>query len=304
MPSLQHTLFKLSAVQLRKAISMDISQIAGLRRVLDISSVALYLPMGVSSRSMQVNGVPAEWLSYAGADPASVLLFLHGGGYAVGSPQTHRGLAGRIAQESGIPALLIDYRLAPEHPFPAALQDAVHAYQWLLEEGYAPERIVLAGDSAGGGLCLSTLLSLRELALPLPRACVCLSPWVDLSFSGESAQRFAEEDPIVSVKEVRNWAHAYAGDYPVGHPMISPLFADLGGLPPVLIQASENEVLSDDALRLAQRLQAAGNPVELQTWAGVLHVWQLFWRLVPEAEEAIEQIGAFIGEQLARRQAA
>ncbi|MDX2283994.1 MAG: alpha/beta hydrolase [Bacteroidia bacterium] len=288
-------MLRLSVWNVQRLIRMDVAHIPDLRRTLDLSSRALTLPFRMEAKPLNIGQMRAEWLiGSQSQETRRVLLFVHGGGYAVGSLQTHRGLAGAIAQAAGARCLLIDYRLAPEHPFPAGLEDAALAYQYLLQQGYAPHEIAIAGDSAGGGLSLALLLSLRELGVPLPAACVCMSPWVDLTFSGESAKTFASQDPIVLVPQVRGWADVYAGRYALEHPMISPLYADLSGLPPVLIQASDSEVLTDDARRLGARLAAAGNDVTLQIWPGTLHVWQLFWRYIPEAEDAVARIGRFL----------
>ena len=189
MPSLQHTLFKLSVNNIQKTMSFQPDWIPRIRKIIDRASRFLVIPKGVKVRSTKIGERDAEWLRPVGADKDKVLLFLHGGGYAVGSLQTHRALAARIAQLAGIRALIIDYRLAPEHPFPAGLEDAVYAYKWLLNQGYESDHIVIAGDSAGGGLTISTQLILRDMQLPMPAASVCMSPWIDLEFTGESAKK-------------------------------------------------------------------------------------------------------------------
>lgn len=294
MPSFQSLFFRLSTQALSTSVRMDVASIPQIRRLLEYSALPLYLPGGVQTRRFRLANLPAEWYLPRGCDREHVLLYLHGGGYAVGSLDTHRGLVARLAQAAGIAALQVEYRLAPEHPFPAALQDAVHAYEWLLAQGYPPSRITLAGDSAGGGLCMATQLALREMGKPLPAGTVLFSPWVDLSFSGASAQTHATSDPIVHVAEVAGWGQAYAGSYRLTHPMISPLFADLQGLPPVLIQASDSEALTDDARRLHAALQAAGVQSDLSLTPDMLHVWQLFWRYLPEAEQALLAAAAFV----------
>ncbi|RMG67672.1 MAG: alpha/beta hydrolase [Bacteroidetes bacterium] len=294
MPSFQSTFFRLSSQALRSGVRMDVDNIPQIRQLLEYSAIPLYLPAGVQTRSFRLAGMPAEWYLPRACDREHVLLYLHGGGYSAGSIATHRGLVGRLAQAAGVAALQIEYRLAPEHPFPAALQDAVHAYEWLLAQGYPPSRIIMAGDSAGGGLCMATQLALREMGKPLPAGTVLFSPWVDLTFSGDSARTYATTDPIVHVAEVAGWGRAYAGDYRITHPMISPLFADLQDLPPVLIQASDSEALTDDARRLHAKIQAIGGESTLALSPAMLHVWQLFWRYLPEAEQAVLSAAAFL----------
>ena len=280
---------------MKRVMGVDLNNIPRVRNLLRLSGPTLSLPSGVESELNSWENLPVEWLRPQGTRKDRVILFLHGGGYAVGSIQTHRGLAARLAQWSNTSAVIIDYRLAPEHPFPAALEDAVMAYQMLIGKGYDPGHIALAGDSAGGGLAIATMLAIRDMpGMPMPACCVCFSPWVDLSFSGESAITQADFDPIVRVQEVTEWGSQYAGTYPIEYPLVSPLFAELHGLPPILIQASDKEVLSDDARRLAVKLQEAQVDVHLQLWPELMHVWQLFWRLVPEADDALKAAGSFI----------
>src|SRR5262245_57487061 len=209
---------------------------------------------------------PAEWLTPPGARPSAVVLYLHGGGYVIGSPRSHRHLAAAIARASAARALLLDYRLAPEQPFPAALDDALAAYEWLLAHGIASRHLVIAGDSAGGGLTVATLLALRDRGRPLPAAGVCISPWVDLTCSGASYASKAAVDPIVTRDSVDMMAKAYAGTGEPKAPLLSPLFADLRGLPPLLVQVGSDEVLLDDALGLAERARRAGVEVAVEEW--------------------------------------
>lgn len=296
MPSFSHQFFYRSALLLRKGLDMRISNVPFLRTLADSSSLGLGASWNVTVKPVKVSGINSEWLVPKAAEPGRVLLYLHGGGYAVGSLRTHRALVSRLAYQNNLRALHIDYRLAPEHPFPAALEDSIHAYYWLVDQGYDPKQIVIAGDSAGGGLAMAMLLMLKELGRPLPSACVCLSPWVDLTLSGASVQTFAKADPIVPVPELVDWAKAYAGSYSITHPMLSPLLGDLSGLPPILIQASTREVLTDDAVRLHQKILEAGGDVTLQLYPDMLHVWQIMWRYVPESREALKDIHRFLGE--------
>jgi epsilon-lactone hydrolase len=242
---------------------------------------------------------PAEWLRPPGARTDAAVLYLHGGGYVIGSPRSHRHLAAAIARAAGTAALLLDYRLAPEHPFPAALDDAVAAYQWLLGRSLAPRRIVVAGDSAGGGLTVATLLAARERGLPRPAAGVCISPWVDLTCSGATYATKATVDPIVTRQSVNMMAEAYTGGRDPKAPLVSPLYADLRDLPPLLVHVGSDEVLLDDALGLAERARAAGVDVTLEEWPAMIHVWHWFLPMLAEAERAIGVIGRFVRDRIA-----
>jgi phosphinothricin tripeptide acetyl hydrolase len=241
--------------------------------------------------------VPAEWLRPPAAVAGRVVLYLHGGGYVIGSPRSHRHLAAAIASAGAANALLLDYRLAPEHPFPAAVDDAVAAYRWLLDQGIAPRHIVIGGDSAGGGLTVATLLALRDASVPLPAGGVCISPWVDLTCSGESYRIKAEADPIVKSGPIEEMARAYLGDRDRRAPLASPLFADLRGLPPLLIHVGSEEVLLDDAVELSERARQAGVTAALEVWDEMIHVWHWFLPMLDEAQAAVDSIGRFIREQ-------
>jgi len=229
-----------------------------------------------------------------------VVLYLHGGGYVIGSPRSHRHLAAAIAAAAGTSALLLEYRCAPESPFPAAVDDAVAAYRWLLDQGISAGGLVIAGDSAGGGLTVATLLALRDGGVPLPAAGVCISPWVDLTCSGASYSTKAASDPIVKKAGVEEMARAYLGMADRRTPLASPLFADLRGLPPLLIQVGSEEVLLDDATQLAERARAAGVDTTLEVWDQMVHVWHWFLPLLDEAEEAIGTIGRFARARMTR----
>ena len=251
-------------------------------------------PPDVKVERVNVPAAPAEWLRPPSAVPGSVVLYLHGGGYVIGSPRSHRHLAAAIAGAAGASALLLDYRLAPEHPFPAAVEDATAAYRWLLDQAIAPEHIVIAGDSAGGGLTVATVLALREARVPLPAGGVCISPWVDLTCSGASYRTKAEADPIVQQAAVEEMARAYLGAAAPRTPLASPLFADLRGLPPLLIHVGSDEVLLDDSTQLADRARAAGVDATLEVWDRMIHVWHWFLPMLDEAETAVDGIGRFI----------
>ena len=251
-------------------------------------------PPDVKVERVNVPAAPAEWLRPPSAAPGRVVLYLHGGGYVIGSPRSHRHLAAAIAGAAGASALLLDYRLAPEHPFPAAVEDATAAYRWLLDQATAPEHIVIAGDSAGGGLTVATLLALREARVPLPAGGVCISPWVDLTCSGASYTTKAAADPIVRRAGVEEMARAYLGATPPRTPLASPLFADLRGLPPLLIHVGSDEVLLDDAVQLAERAKAGGVDATLEIYDRMIHVWHWFLPMLDEAQTAVEAIGRFV----------
>ena len=247
-------------------------------------------------------GVPAEWLEVPGAAADRVVLYLHGGAYCIGSPATHRGLAASIAQAARARALVVDYRLAPEHPFPAAVEDAQAAYRWLLGEGVPPGRLALAGDSAGGGLLLALLASQRDAGQSLPAAGVCLSPWTDLAFSGQSWTTMAKRDLLLNRRTMGQMAQAYLGDTDPRTPLASPHYAGLEGFPPLLIQVGSDEVLLSDAQAFAQKAEAAGVAVDLEIWEGMYHVWHIGSGMVPEARRAIDQAGAWLQQRLVEAQ--
>lgn len=251
-------------------------------------------PPDVKVERVNAPVAPAEWLRPPSAEPGRVVLYLHGGGYVIGSPRSHRHLAAAIASAAGASALLLDYRLAPEHPYPAAVDDATAAYRWLLDQAIAPARIVIAGDSAGGGLTVATLLALREAGVPLPAGGVCISPWVDLTCGGASYATKAAADPIVRRDGVEQMARDYLGATPPRTPLASPLFADLRGLPPLLIHVGSDEVLLDDAVQLAERSRAAGVDASLEVYERMIHVWHWFLPMLDEAQTAVDAIGRFV----------
>lgn len=242
------------------------------------------------------DGVPVEWVSTTAADERKVMLYLHGGGYVIGSAATHRSLASRLSAACAARVLVVDYRLAPEHPFPAAVDDALTVYRWALAQGVAAEQMAIAGDSAGGGLVLALLVAIRDAGLPMPACGVCLSPWVDLEGTGASVAPGAVDDPMVTLAGIQGMAAAYAAGQ-LSAPLASPLHADLSGLPPLLIQVGTREILLDDARRIAAKAEAAGVSVTLEEEEGLIHVFQLFPN-VPESEQAVARIGDFVGQQL------
>ena len=270
------------------------------RAAMDLAATGAPPPPGVDVEGATLGGRPAEWLIPHGVDRTSTVLYLHGGGYCSGSLDSHRGLAGRIALAAGLPVVSLGYRLAPEDPFPAALDDAVAAYRQLLELGHRPDRLAIMGDSAGGGLTMASLLALRAEGVPLPAAAICLSPWVDLTQTADSFREVGDRDPMVSKVELDQMAGLYLDGTDPRHPRASPLFdPDLAGLPPLRIEVGEEEVLLDDSLRLAERVASAGGTVELLRWPDMIHVFQAFpAELLPTTGRSLEGIGAFLRTHL------
>jgi acetyl esterase/lipase len=257
-----------------------------------VKTVAIPSPLRGEGRGR--GEIAAEWLEPPAARGGAALLYLHGGGYVIGSPRSHRHLAAALGAAAGAATLVPEYRLAPEHPFPAAVEDAVAAYRWLLARGVAPGGIAIAGDSAGGGLTVATLLALRDRGLPLPAAGVCISPWVDLTCGGASYASRAASDPIVTQAGIVEMARAYLGAADPRAPLASPLFADLAGLPPLLVHVGSDEVLLDDAVALAERARAAGVAATLEIWPDMIHVWHWFHPMLDEGRKAIAGIGDFV----------
>ena len=252
------------------------------------------VPSDVICEKVSANGVDAEWIAAPGAAADRVILYFHGGGYVLGSINTHRAMVSRIARASIARALAIDYRLAPEHPFPAAVDDAIASYRWLLAQGYKPHKIVIAGDSAGGGLTLAALLAIRDAKLPMPAGAVPISPWTDLEGTGESVRTRAARDVMVTQENLAGSAKQYYGAHNPKDPLVSPVHADFSGLPPMLIHVGDAEILLDDATRVAKSAKAAGVNVELEVWDDMPHVWHVFAKILPEGQQAIDKIGKFV----------
>lgn len=274
--------------------------IAAQRQALEKAAGYFTLVSDVGVERIDAGGVSAEWLTPEGASERGVLLYLHGGGYSIGSINSHRHMVANIARAAKTRALLIEYRLCPEHPFPAGLDDAVAAYRWLLEGGARPENIIIGGDSAGGGLTFATLLKLREDGSDLPAGAVALSPWTDLTGSGDSIETRAERDPLLKRDGTGSTEEWYANGAELTEPLISPLFADLEGLPPLFIQVGDAEILLDDSTRFAQSAREQGVDVELEVWDDMFHVWHYYADWIPEGRKAIEKIAAFMNSRLAR----
>jgi len=248
---------------------------------------------GVTFEEENLDGIPGIWCVPADAVKDRVLLYLHGGGYVLGSPTAYKQLASQIATRLKARVLVPDYRLAPEHPYPAALEDATKAYKWLLNQG-AAKSIALAGDSCGGGLTVATLVAARDAGLPTPVGAVLISPWADLGVTGESATTKTGEDTILSPDALRGMAGAYLGSTSPRDPGASPVYANLSGLPPLLIQAGSAEILLDDATRLAARAGAAGVKVRLDIWPHMFHVWPMYSPMLDEGGEALDDAAAFL----------
>lgn len=280
---------------MRSTLQLD-APLATRRAQYEASMSRGHLPADMQVEAVTVETLTAEWVSVPQAASSQVMLYLHGGGYIMGSCHSHRLLAAALAQATGARVLVLDYRLAPEHPFPAALEDAQAAYRWLVTTGIKPEHIVLAGDSAGGGLALSTLLALRDAGQQLPAKAILLSPWTDLSVSGASYVTRAERDFMITRDYLLAEAHTYLGEQDPRTPLASPVFADLHGFPPLLIQVGSDEILLDDATRVAESAQQAGVAVTLDIIEGMWHVWHAAAavRYFPEGKAAFDQIADFV----------
>ena len=275
-------------------------ELAERRRRLDALGTQFGLPDDIRIEGTSANGVTAEWGQAPGADAARVLLYLHGGGYVSGSLASHRHVVAEAGRQAGMRTLALDYRLAPEHPFPAAVEDAVAGYRTLLGQGIAPGHIAVGGDSAGGGLAVALLLALRDEALPLPACAWLVSPWVDLEGIGESMTALAAADPMVQKPYLDEIARAYLNGADPRDPLAAPLHGALRGLPPLLIQVGAAETLLDDAVRLAARAGAADVAVTLEVWPEMIHVWHLFHPALAAGRRALAGAGRFLREATAR----
>lgn len=297
---------RLAASAMRRLVKPVITQVPLTRRIMKFSqlgfdTVTLALPVhpDVHIAPADVGGVPGEWLT-TGRDIVAgrVVLYLHGGGYFFGSPRSHRSLTWRLSRACRARALALDYRQPPDWHYPAPLEDAVSAYRGLLAQGFEACNIVIAGDSAGGNLTLVTLLQLRELGLPLPAAGVLISPWADLTCSGETLTSHADCEPMIPVNLLRFVSASYSHGEDPASPLISPVYADLSGLPPLLIQVGSTEVLLSDAERITRRARSDGVSCRLQVWENMMHVFQALAGWVPEASLAVAQIGEFVDLQI------
>ena len=251
------------------------------------------IPKGVEYNDVNCEGVPCQWAVPNNIKTQGVVMYLHGGGYVSGSIATHKGLVGAISKAAQTKCISVDYRLAPENPFPAGLDDAIKVYNWLLKQGCDHKKIVIAGDSAGGGLTMATLMRLKDEKTPLPAAGICLSPWLDLECTGEKQTALEKKDPMIPIAGLRAFGLKYANDS-LRHPYASLLYADPTGLPPIFIQVSDSEVLYDDTLRFEKKAKAAGVKIEIEVWKNMVHVWQAYGPILPEAIKAIKKMGEYI----------
>ncbi len=273
----------------------SINDVSAFRERMDDSAkLSGPIPDKVSTTPQILNGVACEWVTLDNIDQNKVLMYLHGGGYVFGGPDSHRDIAWRLAEAAGMRVLMVDYRLAPENKFPAAVEDATNCYRWLVEEGFDPARIAIGGDSAGGGLAVATMVNLKNIGLPQPYCGILLSPWVDLSTSGSSISENAKADPMLTPNALSIMAEHYLGDRDREASLASPLFADLSGLPPLLIHVGSTEILFSDAERLTGRIQAADGVVTLDIWPKMPHVFQVFASRIPEGAKAIVKLGDFL----------
>ena len=268
------------------------------RRRLDALGKQYPLPADVHVEAVDANGVAAEWTVTPAAEPGRVILFLHGGGYISGSLDSHRHMIAQAGREARSRTLALAYRLAPEHPFPAALEDAIAGYRFLLSQGFEPNHIAIAGESAGGGLAVAALVSLRDAGVFLPACIWCSSPWVDLEVTGGSMTTKAAVDPLIQKSYLLELAGEYLNGADPRTPLASPIYADLKGLPPMLIQVGSAETLLDDSVRLAGVAGAADVRVTLEVWPDMIHAWHLFYQQVAAGRRALAAVGAFIGSKL------
>ncbi len=301
--SIQNTVFKFFMRRATKRMHQKLKGRApsprGARRWMDKAIGEFKLPKGVIVQQVQIETMKGEWLIPSKITKPQTMLFLHGGGYFSGSLKSHRPLVAKLAEVTGMKILQIEYRLAPEHPYPAALEDALAAFQWIQTTQELPAKsIFLGGDSAGGGLALCTAIELREQGRTLPKALVLLSPWTDLSVSQATYKTNEGVDPLFSTKYVGQSGQYYAKDLPLNDPKVSPIFADIQGLCPTLIQVGSTEIMLDDSRVLAKKMEAKGVAVQLEVWQGMTHVWHTAWPHIPEAKKAIQKIDSFLSAQL------
>lgn len=285
---------EISAIRARLAAGKRPADLAGRRQRLDELTARYPMPADVMLEPVDADGVAAEWTSTPAADPERVILFLHGGGYVAGSIRSHRHMLAEAGRQAGTRTLALGYRLAPEHPFPAALEDALAGYRFLLSQGFRPENIALAGESAGGGLAIATLTSLRDAGTPLPACAWCSSPWTDLEMAGATMATKAAADPLIQRPYLQELATAYLHGADPRLALVSPIHADLRGLPPLLIQVGSDETLLDDAIRLAGVAAAADVRTTLQVWPHMIHAWHLFYAELADGRRSLAEMGQFV----------
>ena len=292
-PELDHVIGIMKAIRAKPP-----ADIHEARAILNQAFGEFTLPSDVTVFDIDAGGVPCQWITAPDVSQDRLIIYYHGGAYSTCSSATHQDLISRLSRASGAAALGVDYRLAPEHPFPAAVDDSIAAYNWALGHGFEESNIVLAGDSAGGGLVLSVLLSARDSGIPMPTAGVCFSPWVDLECTGESMVANDHLDDFIKYGGLSARAQSYLGSADPKHPLASPLHADLRGLPPLLVHVGSAETLLDDSSRLVEVAKKAGVEVTLKIWDDMVHVWQAFASILPEGRQSIEESSAFIRERM------
>jgi monoterpene epsilon-lactone hydrolase len=297
MPSFQnliiHQFLKLNINKKKAALSAEAS-----RDTFEKMSKWSQYPKNVKREKDLADNIPVEWYIPENLKTSGVILYLHGGGYVSGSIKTHRSFIARISKSAGTKALSIDYRLAPENPFPAGLEDGLNSYKWLLKKGIPPQQIVIAGDSAGGGLVVGLTLKIRDIGLPTPKAVVALSPWLDLLCEGESMHTNAKTDNMANKTIAHFYAKCYTSNDNRANPYASPLYASLKNFPPIFIQVSDSEILLSDTLRFEQKALSEGVNITVEINAKMPHVWQMFSPFLPEARKSIKKIGAYISQTL------
>jgi len=270
------------------------TDIAQRRRDADARGIAYGTAADVTVEKVSANGVTAEWTSTPGAARDAAILYAHGGGYVTGSLDSHRHMVSELGRAANALVLALEYRCAPEHRFPAPVEDALAGYRYLLAQGFKPERIAIAGDSAGGGLVVAAMVAIREAGLAQPGGGYCLSPWVDMEAIGESFDTRAAADPMVQRAGILEMAGLYLGDADPRSPLAAPIYADLSGLAPLLIQVGAAETLLDDAIRLAQKAGSADVRVGLQIWPEMVHIWPMFWKELRAGKQALDAAGAWL----------
>ena len=294
MSSLRARLIRSLTSRYIRKINLADADIGKMRKRLDQLGRLTRVAQNVSIEEGELHGLKVEWYRPEKARSGKILLYLHGGAFILGSCDSHRKLVTQITRAGRIDAVLPEYRLAPEHPYPAGLQDCVGVYRALLDYGYNPKNIVVAGDSAGGGLTMSLMLELRHSGIPLPGAAVLISPFLDLTASGESVTTRAAQEPWFRADDVHVVIKYYCPDEDLEDPLVSPVFANVSGLPPTLVQVGDDEILLSDSTRIAEKMKAAGVEVDLQVFPEMWHVFQLFVGKMPESRGAVDKIGEFL----------
>jgi len=298
MPSIQSKLIKLMFFSTQKKNIGRNRSVAEQRTEMDAYAKNAEISKCVSIDRNNIAGVPCETYTPENAPKDKFFLYVHGGAYNAGSFICYGPFVAHFAEKCNVKAILVGYRLAPEAPFPAGLEDVVSVYKSLIESGVPAQNILIGGDSAGGGLSIAAMLSFKEQGLPLPNACVALSPWVDLTNTSETHQTRVKLDCMLIKRELDEAAVMYANGVDLRHPLISPLFADLSGLPPLFIQVGTDEILLDDSLKLAEKAKKAGLNVNIKVWKGMFHIWHMMEKFMPEAKQAMNELCAFIRLQL------